>query len=46
MWSQQKTFENKFQFRLCFMVSQRRKNTSRQIQENMVWSIQGIIMLT
>ncbi len=28
------------------MVSQRRKNTSGQIQEKMVWSIQGIILLT
>jgi hypothetical protein len=28
------------------MVSQRRKNTFGQIQEKMVWSIQGIILLT
>jgi hypothetical protein len=31
-------------WRLCFMVSQRRKDTSRQLQEKMVWSIQGTIL--
>jgi len=28
------------------MVSQRRKNTLEQIQEKMVWSIQGMVLLT
>jgi hypothetical protein len=33
-------------WRLCFMVSQGRKGASRQIQEKMVWSIQGTILFT
>jgi hypothetical protein len=33
-------------WRLCFMVSQGRKDTFGQIQENMVWSIQGTILFT
>jgi hypothetical protein len=33
-------------WRLCFVVSQRRKNTLGQVQEKMVWSIQGTILLT
>jgi hypothetical protein len=33
-------------WRFCFMVSQGGKNTLEQIQEKMVWSIQGIILLT
>jgi hypothetical protein len=33
-------------WRLCFMVSQRKKNKYGQIQEKMVWSIQGTILLT
>jgi hypothetical protein len=40
MWSQQKNTKKKFQFRdyvlYCFP---RKKNTPRQIQEKMVWSI-------
>jgi hypothetical protein len=31
-------------WRLCFVVSQGRKDTPKQIQKKMVWSIQGIIL--
>jgi hypothetical protein len=33
-------------WKLCFMVSLGRKNTLGQVQEKMVWSIQGTILLT
>ncbi len=33
-------------WRLCFMVSQRIKYTLGQIQEKMVWSIHGILLIT
>jgi hypothetical protein len=34
-------------WKLCFVVSQGKKNTSKQIQEKMVWPIrQGIILVT
>jgi hypothetical protein len=33
-------------WRLRFMVSQRKINIFGQIQEKMVWSIQGMILLT
>jgi hypothetical protein len=33
-------------WRLCYVVSQRRKVTFGQIQEKMVWPIQGIVLLT
>jgi hypothetical protein len=33
-------------WRLCFMVSQGRKDTHGQIQEKLVWSIHGIVLLT
>jgi hypothetical protein len=33
-------------WKLCFVISQRRKYTFGQIKKKMVWSIQGTILLT
>ncbi len=33
-------------WKLCFVVSQGRKDTIGQVQEKMVWSIQGTILFT
>jgi len=46
MWNQQKTQKKVPIWKLCFVVSQRRKYTFGKIQEKMVWSIQGTILLT
>jgi hypothetical protein len=47
LWNQQKNIEKKVPiWKLCFMVSQRRKNTFGQIQEKMIWPNQGTILLT
>jgi hypothetical protein len=38
--------KKKLFWKLCFLVSQGRKDTSRQIQEKRVWLILGIVLHT
>jgi hypothetical protein len=45
MWNQQKNIKKVLIWKLCFMVFERRKIFGK-VQENMVWSIQGTILLT
>ncbi len=47
LWNQQKhTKKNVSIWKLCSMVSQRKKTTFGQIQEKVIWPIQGIVLLT
>jgi len=45
MWNQLKNTKKKFQFGDYFLCFPKEKNTYGQIQEKMVWSIWGIILL-